>query len=228
MSSIEVYSLPGLIPKSLISRCAVALLLASPLAACSTLPGQGPLADDVAKGATSNEGTARYVLVDVNEATIGILALHAQPTFTRHFGDYRGAVSPVIGVGDSVAVTVWEAAAGGLFSAPSIGGVTAGSHSAVIPEQVVARDGAITVPYANRVRVAGLTPPQVEKSIVRNLTGKAIEPQALVTVTKSVTNSATVTGEVTNGARVPLTAKGDRVLDVIASAGGVRGLPVVR
>lgn len=214
--------MPPLIPRTLISRCFFAAILVSSLAACSTLPGQGPLADDISKGATSGEGVARYALVDVNEAAIAVLSRYSAPTFTKLFSDYRGAISPVIGVGDSVAVTVWEAAAGGLFSSPSLGGVTAGSHSAVIPEQIVARDGAITVPYANRVRVAGLTPPEVERSIVRNLTGKAIEPQALVTVTRSVTNSATVTGEVTNGARVPLTAKGDRILDVIAAAGGVR------
>ena len=205
-----------------LSKIAMALLLTSTLAACSTLPSQGPLASDVTQGAVGDAGEARYSIVDVNENTVSLLARYEPPTFLKQFGDYRSAPSPVIGVGDSIAVTVWEAAAGGLFSAPSIGGVTAGSHSAAIPEQVVARDGAITVPYANRVRVNGLTPPQVERSIVRNLTGKAIEPQALVTITRSVTNSATVTGEVTNGARIPLSAKGDRILDVIASAGGVR------
>ncbi|WP_438590806.1 hypothetical protein, partial [Klebsiella michiganensis] len=34
--------------------------------------------------------------------------------------------------------------------------------------------------------------------------------------------TVTVTGEVTAGARVPLSGKGDRLLDVVASAGGVR------
>jgi polysaccharide export outer membrane protein len=68
----------------------------------------------------------------------------------------------------------------------------------------------------------GLAPPQVEQAIIRQLTGKAIEPQALVTVTSAVSNSATVTGEVTQGGRVPLTTRGDRILDVIAVAGGVR------
>src|SRR6202035_1923432 len=36
------------------------------------------------------------------------------------------------------------------------------------------------------------------------------------------TNSATVTGEVIAGARVPLSLKGDRLLDLIAAAGGAR------
>jgi polysaccharide export outer membrane protein len=92
----------------------------------------------------------------------------------------------------------------------------------VIPPQVVARDGSITVPYAGRIRVVGLTPPQVEVAIVERLSGKAIEPQALVSVSGNISNTVTVTGEVTAGARVPLTTRGDRILDVIASAGGIK------
>ena len=191
------------------------MLAATALSGCSTLPGQGPLADEVAKGATSDVGEVRYALIDVNEQTIAALARHVPATFHKAFGDYRPAPSPLIGVGDSLRVTVWEAAAGGLFSAPSIGGVTTGAHSAVIPDQVVGRDGSITVPYAGRVRVLGLTPRDVERTIVRQLTGKAIEPQALVTVSGAVSNSATVTGEVTTGGRVPLTVRGDRILDVV-------------
>ena len=44
----------------------------------------------------------------------------------------------------------------------------------------------------------------------------------IVTVTKSLSNSATVTGEVVTGARLPLSVKGDRLLDLIAAAGGAK------
>jgi polysaccharide export outer membrane protein len=70
--------------------------------------------------------------------------------------------------------------------------------------------------------VAGQTPQEVQRIIEEQLAGKAIQPQVLLTVTKPISNTVTVTGEVTAGARVPLTAKGDRLLDVIAAAGGVR------
>jgi polysaccharide export outer membrane protein len=141
-----------------------------------------------------------------------------QGTFGR-----QGPVSTqAIGVGDYVQVVIWEAAAGGLFTAPAIDRVGSGSRSAVIPEQVVGPDGAITVPFAGRVRVVGRTPQQVEQAVVQALTGKAIEPQALVTVTKNVANTVTVVGEVTGGARVPLTTRGDRILDVVAVAGGTK------
>ena len=86
----------------------------------------------------------------------------------------------------------------------------------------MAADGAISVPYAGRIRVVGRTPLQVQDEIERRLAEKAIEPQAIVTVTKSVTNTATVSGSVVNGARVPLSVGGDHLLDLIATAGGAK------
>ncbi|MCA3642145.1 MAG: polysaccharide export protein, partial [Methylobacterium sp.] len=110
----------------------------------------------------------------------------------------------------------------GLFSSPAIDRNSTGARSAVIPPQIVAKDGSITVPYAGRIRVAGLTTPEVELRIVAGLTGKAIEPQVLVTVPLGLSNAVTVLGEGTNGARVPLSVRGERILDVLASAGGIR------
>jgi polysaccharide export outer membrane protein len=164
----------------------------------------------------------RFLITDLNEYSVSVLEHTPLPSLYGRFGDHRAPPSPVIGVGDALSVTVWEAAAGGLFSAPALGGVTTGSHSSVIPPQVVARDGSITVPYAGRIHVVGLTPPQVETAIVERLSGKAIEPQALVSLSGNISNTVTVTGEVTAGARVPLSTRGDKILDVIASAGGVR------
>ncbi len=193
------------------------------VAGCGFFPAQGPSASDVVQQsvAGSPEGGPRYLVADLTPATVAVLKQVGQPSFAR-FAAHDGAPSPAIGLGDSVSVTVWEAASGGLFSSAAVNGVTAGSHSAAIPEQAVGRDGAITIPYAGRIKVAGLTPAQVEKTIVARLVGKAIEPQALVTVSKNLSNSVTVTGEVSNGAQVPLTARGERILDVIASAGGLK------
>ena len=99
---------------------------------------------------------------------------------------------------------------------------TAGARNVAIPEQVVSRDGAISVPFAGRIPAAGKSPLQVQHEIEQRLAGKAIEPQVIVTVAKSVTNTATVSGEVVNGARIPLSVGGDRLLDLIAAAGGAK------
>jgi polysaccharide export outer membrane protein len=189
---------------------------------CSMLPGSGPSKDDIVQQ-SSLPGIQRYEVVDIDSSVVDVLRHRGPDSFLAHFGDYRPSVEPRIGVGDTVSVTIWEAGAGGLFSAPLVADrFSTGSKSATIPDQVVGRDGAISVPYAGRVPVAGRTTQAVQIVVERALEGKAIQPQVLINVTRSVSNNVTVTGEVASGARVPLSVKGDRVMDVIALAGGIR------
>ncbi|MGJ0509138.1 MAG: polysaccharide biosynthesis/export family protein [Methylocystis sp.] len=203
----------------------VLFALAAVLAGCGLTPASGPSRDQMVEGGatwTDERGAAPFVWVEIDDRTLDWLARRPPATLRGFFGDYRPSATQVIGVGDSLQVTVWEAASGGLFSASDGGHVSPGARSSLIPEQTVGRDGSITVPYAGRIRVAGRTQQQVEAAVVERLQGKAIEPQALVNISRNISNTATVTGEVANGARVPLSARGDRLLDVIAAAGGYR------
>jgi polysaccharide export outer membrane protein len=92
----------------------------------------------------------------------------------------------------------------------------------IIPEQQVGADGAISIPYADRIPAAGRTPAEVQRIIETRLAEKALQPQALVIVTKSAANAVTVTGEMIAGARISLSPGGDRLLQVIAAAGGAK------
>jgi polysaccharide export outer membrane protein len=206
-------------------RTLAAGLVALVLSGCTVIPGQGPSTHQVVEGGQQAQpigDTGDYVVVDLNEHVVRALMSRSRTSFFGSFGDRRPPQAQAIGVGDSISVTIWEAAAGGLFSSPVLDRASPGAKSVVIPDQIVSRDGSITVPYAGRIRVVGATPPMVEQRIVAALAGKAIEPQALVTVTRNLSNTASVLGEVNSGARVPLSPRGDRVLDVIASAGGIR------
>jgi len=192
------------------------------LASC-TLPEGGPSRSQIDSAAKPTaSGATRFALIDLDPRIVETMQGWNIVSLQGTFGTQRPANVQTIGIGDSIQIVLWEAAAGGLFSAPVSDRVSPGSRSAVIPEQVVGADGAVTVPYAGRVPVAGRSPREVEATIVEALKTKAIEPQALVTVTKNVANTVSVLGEVTSGARIPLTTKGDRVLDVIATAGGTR------
>lgn len=206
------------------SRWLGCLLLASAVAACGVMPNAGPFTSEVVNNGSDSleESLSNYVVVDIDERVASIWASRPRDSL-RVFGDVRPRPDVRIGVGDGIAVTIWEAAAGGLFSAAANErSISAGSRTANIPEQIVPVDGSIQVPYAGRIRVVGLRTADVEALVVERLKGKAIEPQAVVTITRNVSNTATVTGEVVQGARVPLTVRGDRLLDVIASVGGIR------
>src|SRR5579864_2563101 len=198
---------------------AVMGLLACVIAGCSALPTAGPTASDIRKQ-EFNDSQTRFDLVDIDDNVLTAVLAEPRESFHARFKKYGIPPQPKIGIGDAVVVSIWEAAGGGLFSASPTDHVSAGSRSVTIPEQVVARDGGITVPFAGRVPAAGRLPVEVQRTIEQRLAEKAIEPQAIVTVTKSLSTSVTVTGEVVSGARVALSLKGDRLLDLIAAVGG--------
>jgi len=130
----------------------------------------------------------------------------------------------VVGPGDVVEVSVWEAPPAMLFgggtaelrAGPSTTRVTS------FPEQMVNSDGAVNMPFAGQIPAAGRTPQQIEAEVVRRLQGKANQPQVLVRVIRNMSSNVTVVGEVSSSTRMPLTARGERLLDALAAAGGVR------
>ncbi len=197
------------------------------------MPSSGPSVSDV-RSAASDDERANYLLVDIDLRTLDLLAPLRPVGIQDRFGTGgAGADAPDlrIGIGDVVAVSVWEVGGSGIFggagaalrgTVADYGASDLGSSTTTIPSQTVSADGAITVPFAGRVYIAGKTPAEAEEAIRRSLEGKAFEPQILVTVLSSVSGSVTVMGEVAGGARVPLNVRGDRLLDVIASAGGIK------
>jgi polysaccharide export outer membrane protein len=126
----------------------------------------------------------------------------------------------LIGIGDVVSVTLFESAAGGLFF-PIEGGLRNGNFL-TIPNQLVDEKGNITIPYAPPIKAAGRTPEQIQASIVDALKDRALEPQAVVTVVDRRYAQVSVLGEVNTAVRYPASLSGDRVLDAISRAGGIK------
>jgi polysaccharide biosynthesis/export protein len=263
------------------------------LGGCSILPSAGPTASEVSDaGQAGNE--VLFDVVEVDNHVVSTLLAQPKESFHARFEQDGNPPEIKIAVGDTVSVTIWESAAGGLFSeapAPQLptgsrpgieplapesprpvetpagpipetdqllgapnqlpgappetppsqagrplsGGIpqvvpfpneatgtALNQQSATIPDQQVAPDGAIVVPFAGQVPAAGRTPVEVQQTIETLLASKALQPQALVIVKKSTANTVTVAGEMVPGARVPLSPGGDKLLQVIAAAGGAK------
>jgi polysaccharide export outer membrane protein len=92
-----------------------------------------------------------------------------------------------------------------------------------LPTQTIALDGTIAVPFAGRLHAAGQTEQQLQAAAERALAGRASRPQIVVNASHGTSGAVTVLGEAGPGARVPLSAYGERLLDVLASSGGLRG-----
>ena len=192
------------------------------LAGCSQLPTSGPSGDQLTATATSPATAIQ--LVDIDDTVARALAVQQQQRqFSDSLGQGREGLGS-IGVGDTVEVSLWEAPPATLFGGgvAEVRGLPSTSRATSLPELVVDRDGNISVPFAGRLRVAGQTPQAVEAEIARQLKGKANQPQVLVRVLRNGSALVTVVGEVQTSVRMPLTVGGERLLDALAAAGGVR------
>jgi polysaccharide export outer membrane protein len=186
------------------------------------LPDSGPTAPAI-KGGVSWNGP-QYGLVKLTPETVHILEEYGPLTLSAAFGDHRPPPEIMFGIGDVVSVTIFEAAAGGLFI-PSEAGVRPGNFVA-LPNQPIDTKGMISVPYAGSVPAAGKTPSQVDQEIVNRIKNRAIEPQAVVALVTQNTSLITVVGEVnsafTPSGRLPAQPAGEHLLDVITRAGGLK------
>jgi polysaccharide export outer membrane protein len=202
------------------------------LGACSSLGASGPTSSRIKSAADQPVGAANIQIIKVDDAVARQVASASRSTeFSEALGD-APPVGTIIGRGDVLGVSIWEAPPAVLFGVStsfSTGGTVTGASAPLsgmgqqtsIPDMMVDDEGFITIPFAGRVRAAGLSPRQVESEIVSRLAGKAHEPQVIVQITRNASADVTLVGDVTN-TRVPLTPQGERLLDVLASAGGVK------
>ncbi len=195
-----------------------ALLLLAGNGACSVFPTSGPASSDVRNG-TGDAASLPYALVRITPDVEKVLERKA-PRIAQVFPERGGPAEIRFGVGDVVSVTVFEAAAGGLFI-PLEAGVRPGNFI-TLPNQAVDNSGNITVPYAGTIRAKGRTVVEVQKAIVDALQNRALDPQAVVAVVEQRASSISVLGEVGAPSRFPVNPNGERLLDVIARAGGPR------
>jgi polysaccharide export outer membrane protein len=198
----------------------VAFFMLAITAGCSQMPTSGPASADIRAGAQLEPDGLPYALVRLTPETGAILIKNA-PGIAGRFADRRPPRDIRFGVGDIVSVTIFEAAAGGLFI-PVEAGVRPGNFI-TLPNQTVDANGNISVPYANTIHAAGRTAVQVQNSIVDALKQRAIEPQAVVSLIDQRTSMISVLGEVNTPARFPASHEGERILDAITRGGGPKG-----
>jgi polysaccharide export outer membrane protein len=202
-------------------RLLIPALLALWLSGCAhQLSGVGPSRDEIQE-ATAGAGLVQVVDIDAKVAR-QLLEQRRFRLFSETLGQQRPAAVG-IGRGDAIEVTIWEAPPATLFGGgASDPRMPQTVRATTLPEQMVDREGFIGVPFAGRIAAAGRTPQAVEAEIAARLRGKANQPEVLVRVLRNASATVTVVGEVANSTRMPLTASGERLLDALAAAGGVR------
>lgn len=200
----------------------LAIVLLAVLPACSLLPGTGPKSDAVDNNATAGVHSSTplpYALVDVTADTIGFLSQPNVITFRGEFPDKRAKPTQVVGVGDTLNISVFEAAPGGLFTPGQAAGARPGNF-VDLPAQAVDQKGSIYVPYAGEIPAAARTIPDIQQAIVARLRNRAIEPQVVVSLNQQHSSVVSVLGDVNTPGVLALNSVGERLLALIARAGG--------
>ena len=194
------------------------------LVGCAQLPSVGPSAKELSES-TSQVGAAGAIqVVDVDDAVARrLLAQRKQRLFSEAL---KEPVAPdtKVGPGDVLEVDIWEAPPATLFGAGAIDPrlPASSARAATLSAQVIGLDGYISIPFAGKIQVAGQSLSAIEAEIVKRLTGKANRPEALVRRTRNLSSTVNVVGEVAASVKMPLSPSGERLLDALTAAGGVR------
>lgn len=187
------------------------------------LATSGPLRAKVERSADEQAAGAAIRIVDIDAAVAQRVTDSQQQEFFPSAPESAQANAGMLGPGDGLEIVLWEAPPATLFGAASTTTVgTATGASVQLPAQVVDSRGEISVPFAGAIMAAGKTARQLEVDIAQRLRGKANQPQAFVKVADNASSAVTVVGEVNASGRMPLTSRGERLLDVLAKANGVR------
>lgn len=197
-------------------RNLICLLSVLALCGCTAIPSDGPSARVVEHSARHNSN--KFALVELNYKTTQEIATRPELALTGLSHSSSNAPVDLIAVGDAVSVSVFEAGSNGLFARPAE--LAGGNTPQTFPRLVVDDRGMLTIPFAGDIPVAGLRPKDAAERIRQALRGRAVDPQVTVTQLESNANTVSVIGEVRNSGRFGLAANNDRLLDVIASAGG--------
>ncbi len=203
----------------------VALVSLVSLASCSSLPNSGPTAAEITDSAADKDkNLIGFKVIDVSPKIVDVLSSQAAPTIAARLGTQPATTISRIGVGDALSVSVFSVFGAGMMS-PSksadggLGGTGSGQISN-IPPLTVDEAGMIGMPFAGQIKVLGKSPEEVSSEIVARLNGQIYQPQVVVNVTRNIANTVVVAGDIKLPGRYPVLFPEERLLDVIAQAGG--------
>lgn len=199
-----------------------ACLIALTVASCTGVPASAPTSAQLVR--TQDENWEVFV-VKVTSLVTRALAQYQGPSFPQAFRLAKYTPSVALKPGDTIGITVYETAGSTLFQGtvpPMLTGTPGlpAPQPSTLPLQIVEADGKVTVPYVGRVHVAGRTPSQAAALIQEGLASQTVRPQVVVSLVGNTSNTVSVGGEVNRAGLMPLSLRGERLLDAVAWAGG--------
>ncbi len=202
-----------------LTRLARASLLAGlilSLGACA-LPRSGPYYGEVTAAAPAE---IDYDIVRVTAAVARDTRVDERLGFASAFREAPPVDTAAIAPGDVLSITVWENIEQGLLNAEGIGATQ-------LPKVEVDERGFIYVPYVGLVRAADRSVSELRETVRARLAEKTLNPQVDVFATEGRGRMVSVQGRVRAPGLYPIMPETERLLPMLARAGGVTEEPEV-
>jgi polysaccharide biosynthesis/export protein len=197
---------------ALVRQACLCLALLS-LAGCA-VPRSGPGERAITQQSADLAG---FTLIPMSAA---VVANYRATSLSDSAGTAGVPAAPAVALssGDVLRIRVSESKEGGLFAPLAVGGTA-------FDNVRVDYKGTISIPYAGRVKVAGLDPQRVEDRLRSRLAGVTFEPQVYVEIISDRGSSVLVSGEVKAPGRFSMIDGPLTLVDAIARAGGANKPP---
>jgi polysaccharide export outer membrane protein len=179
------------------------------LAGCTAVPRSGPAEMMITEHAADLAG---FTMITVSADNVTQYRLQPKAD-TAGTGGIPDAPRVQLSAGDVLSVKISESKVGGLFAPLAAGGTP-------FEGVRVNYDGTISLPYAGKLKVAGLDTQRVEQLIKTKLAGITFEPQVFVTLVSDRGSSVLVGGDVKNPGRFSMMEGPLTLIDAINRAGG--------
>lgn len=163
-----------------------------------------------------------FETIPITAEVTSIVAREHLPSLLRELRGGGPSITPALGAGDVVSVTIWESVDGGLFAAGAQGG-----RNANLKDIRIDRYGMAFIPYAGRLRLGGKTVEGARRLIQSRLSEETLKPQVELRLISDKRHRVAVTGEVGKPGlyQLNLADGSGRLVETLASAGGAKGKP---
>ena len=211
-----------------LSSFRLGLMAASGLAlgACASLPVSGPTGRQVLRQSVETSDGLHFRVVELG--TLASLPKPPAPTPVERL-DNQPPPTDLIGPGDVLHIEIYEsgvtlfAGSNTRAAASDMGGLSSAAQTERMGQVRVDDAGFIRLPYAGKLRAAGHTSAELASIIGSKMLGMSQNPQVVVGIEQSITNSVILGGEVARPGRLVLATNRESLSDIIALAGGYRG-----
>lgn len=182
------------------------------LSACS-LPRGAALQSEIISAADDED--APFAVYPVNRASVGnFQSWPRRSGYQSWVGRSRGPASPVISAGDKLDLVIWDNSENSLLLTP-------GAKVVDMQGIQVAPDGAVFVPYLDKIYVKGQSPEAAREQIQERLAEILPSAQVQLLYTAGASSSVSLVGGVAAPGTFPLPDRNFSVLNLISQGGGV-------